>query len=89
MKNCQNCGWSQELCGEHDCHCQEPKTTDENGVCSAWKPGLAIMEKAWETAYKRGCTNPMKIICFSSEKPCIQCKMDYAMKQAIEGGINQ
>jgi hypothetical protein len=71
MRNCQNCGWSQELCGEHDCHFSEPKTK-ENGECSGWKPGLEIFEKAWEIAHEE-------------LSPMIKCGMDYAMKQAIKG----
>ena len=85
MKICQNCGFNQELCGVHDCHNTEPKTV-ENGECSGWEPDLPTMKKAWETTYKRGCPKTTQINCLGLDKPCIQCKMDYAMKQAIEGG---
>ena len=72
MKTCQNCGWSQELCGERDCHFSEPKTA-ENGECSGWEPDLKTYKKAWEIAY-------------FGTYAVVQNRMDNAMSKAIEGG---
>lgn len=92
MKTCQNCEFNKELCGERDCHFTGQKTV-ENGVCSRWEANLETYKKAWEIAYLLGISEECPEIkikeCkpnFIGEFPCTRCYMDYAMKQAIEGG---
>jgi len=85
MKNCQNCGWSQELCGEHDCHFSEPKTAEENGECSGWEADQKTYKKAWEIAKEMGSNEscpPFQKLC---PKNCVLYFLEKAMSKVIEG----
>ena len=84
MGTCQNCGWSQELCGEHDCHYTGLKT-ENNGECSAWEPDFKTYKKAWELAKEMGSNEscpPFQKLC---PRNCVLCFLNNAMLKAIEG----